>query len=119
LSSRGRVIVVSRWQDARHYAVGATRYLADGWHVSGGYELAESAVPAVTFTPLVPDGLRHSVSAGVGRRAGRWSWDVAYQFTYGPERTITGSTPSAAGQSPDGIYSLLSHGFSVSGTWTF
>lgn len=108
------VPVVLNWQSSWYYELGATRYLANGWHVSAGYIFNESSVPAAHYTPLVADVDKHFFSVGVGQRGKRWDWDVAYQFGYGPSTTISGSTPSATGQTADGRYEFISHAVAVS-----
>jgi hypothetical protein len=46
---------------------------------------------------------------GVGHRGERLDFDVAYQFGYGPTRTVAGSLVSPLGQSADGRYEFISH----------
>jgi len=62
---------------------------------------------------------RHFLSVGTGHRGKRLSFDVAYQFGYGPKRTVSGSAISAAGQSADGDYEFISHAIAVSVGWHF
>jgi long-chain fatty acid transport protein len=102
------------WQPSWMYEFGATRYLGRGWHVSAGYVFNENSVPDATYSPLVPDLNRHFFSIGAGVKAKRFSFDIAYQFGFGPDRTVTGSVPptlagQAAGQSADGTYDFISH----------
>ena len=56
----------------------------------------------------------NSFSVGTGFKAKHYNFDVAYQFGYGPARTVTGSTPPStpadnAGQNADGTYDFISH----------
>ena len=102
------------WQGSWLYAFGVTRYLDNGWRVSAGYTFNENSVPDAYYTPLVADLDRHFFSVGFGRQGKRWNFDVAYQFGFGPTRTVTGSTPSSlsgtfTGQSADGKYDFVSH----------
>jgi long-chain fatty acid transport protein len=102
------------WQPTWTYQFGVTRYLEHGWHVSGGYVFSENAVPDAYYTPIAADMNRHFFSVGTGFRGRRFDLDVAYQFGYGPTRTVTGSTPSSqpaqfAGQTADGQYDFSSH----------
>lgn len=103
------VPVAFNWQSSWYYEFGVTRYFDNGWHVSGGYIFNENSVPDATYQPLVADLDRHFLSVGVGRKGKRVDFDLAYQFGYGPTRTVTGSAPSPAGQSADGRYSFISH----------
>ncbi len=98
-----------QWESSFYYEFGATRYLTDGWTVSAGYIYNENSVPDATYNPLVVDMDRHFWSAGVGRRGEILDFDLAYQFGLGPTRTVSGSQPSAFGQSADGQYRFVSH----------
>lgn len=112
--------VTLNWQASWMYAFGVTRYFDNGWHVSAGYLFNENSVPDDYYTPLAADLDRHFFSLGAGFKGRRYNFDVAYQFGYGPARTVTGSTPSStpaqfAGQSADGVYEFVSHAVML--TW--
>ena len=62
----------------------------------------------------MPDTGRHAWSIGLGRKAVKWSWDVAFQLTRGLPRTVNGSAVTAAGQSADGRYDWWSHALALS-----
>ncbi len=97
------------WESSWYFEWGATRYFDNGWHVSGGYIFNQNSVPDAHYTPLVSDLDRHFFSLGFGRKGKQLSFDLAYQFGYGPTRTVRGSAPSATGQTADGDYTFLSH----------
>jgi long-chain fatty acid transport protein len=80
---------------------------------------APISTPDRHYNPLVPDTERHVFSAGVGRSFGRWSFDVAYQFIYGPANTVRGSTPSLAGESADGRYEFTGHALTLTSGFRF
>jgi long-chain fatty acid transport protein len=111
------------WQSSWYYELGATRYFDNGWHVSAGYVFNENAVPDAHYTPLVSDLDRHFFSIGTGYKDGRFDFDIAYQFGYGPDRTVTGSAAPLGYPSnyhpADGTYSFISHAVSVSVGWHF
>jgi long-chain fatty acid transport protein len=111
--------VLFNWQPSWYYEFGATRYLRNGWSVSAGYIYNENSVPDAHYTPLVADLDRHFFSVGTGWKGKHLSFDVAYQLGYGPPHTVSGSAPSAAGQTADGQYEFISH--AVIGTlgWHF
>jgi long-chain fatty acid transport protein len=111
--------LVLNWESSLYYEFGATRYLAHGWTVSAGYIYNENSVPDATYNPIVADLNRHFLSAGFGHRGARFDFDFAYQFGYGPTRTVTGSTVSAFGQSADGNYEFQSHALFITGGWHF
>jgi long-chain fatty acid transport protein len=102
------------WESSWYYEFGATRYLGDRWWVSAGYIFNENSLPDANYLPLVADQDRHFFSVGAGYKGERYTFDVAYQFGYGPDRTVTGSAPSAAGQSADGRYGFISHAIAMS-----
>ncbi|MDW8382987.1 MAG: outer membrane protein transport protein [Verrucomicrobiota bacterium] len=108
------VLLPLHWQGSWYYEFGITRYFAGGWRASAGYIWNENSVPNATYSPLVADLNRHFWSIGLGRAVGRWTADVAYQLGYGPTHTVTGSRPSAIGQSADGRYRFLSHAVALS-----
>jgi long-chain fatty acid transport protein len=108
-----------QWQSSWYYELGATRYFDNGWHVSGGYIFNQNAVPDAHYTTVVADEDRHFFSVGVGRTGKQFDFDVAYQFGYGPDRTVSGSTPSASGQTANGTYGFISHAVAVSVGWHF
>jgi long-chain fatty acid transport protein len=103
------VPTVLNWQPSWLYEFGVTRYFDNGWHVSAGYVYNENSVPDAHYTPMVADLDRHFFSVGTGHKGKVFDFDVAYQFSYGPDRTVTGSAPSAIGQTADGTYSSISH----------
>jgi long-chain fatty acid transport protein len=113
------VPVTLNWRASWMYAFGVTRYFDGGWRVSAGYVFNESSVPNDYYSPLAADLNRHFVTIGVGHKGRRWDFDITYQFGYGPDHTVTGSTPAstpalAAGQTADGTYDFVSHGILVS-----
>ena len=108
-----------QWESSMYYELGATRYFDNGWHVSGGYIFNQNAVPSAHYNTVVADEDRHFFSLGVGRKGKQFDFDVAYQFGYGPDRTVSGSTPAASGQTADGTYGFISHAVSVSVGWHF
>jgi long-chain fatty acid transport protein len=103
------VVVKLDWESSWYYELGVTHYFDDGWRVSMGYIFNENSVPDAHYTPAVADLDRHFFSAGVGYSNKRFDVDLAYQFGYGPARTVTGSAPSAIGQTADGKYDYISH----------
>lgn len=103
------------WQASWLYEFGVTRYFERGWRASCGYVFSENSVPDTFYSPLAADLDRHVFSIGTGYTGKRFGFDIAYQFAYGPDRTVSGSTPSSqpaqfAGQTADGRYDFISHG---------
>lgn len=102
------------WNPSWIFSAGLTRYFDNGWHVSAGYVFNQSSVPDDYYSPLIADLDRHFFSIGTGYKGRKYGWDVAYQFGYGPDHTVTDSTPSSStgfvtGQTADGTYGFISH----------
>ncbi|MGZ4965506.1 MAG: OmpP1/FadL family transporter, partial [Limisphaerales bacterium] len=47
------------WQSSWMFEFGATRYLENNWHISGGYIYSMNSTPDEHFNPVVPDSDRH------------------------------------------------------------
>ena len=103
------------WKSSWYYELGATRYFDNGWHVSAGYIFNQNAVPDANYNTVVADENRHFFSVGVGHKGKQLDFDVAYQFGYGPDRTVNGSVNPAA----NGTYGFISHAVAVSVGWHF
>jgi long-chain fatty acid transport protein len=106
--------VTLNWKASWMYEFGVTRYFDNHWHVSAGYVFNQNSVPDAYYSPLAADLDRHFFTVGVGRKWQRFDFDVAYQFGYGPDHTVVGSTPASqpglfAGQTADGTYDFISH----------
>lgn len=117
------VPVAFDWKSSWYYEFGATRYFDNGWHVSAGYIFNESSVPDAHYTPLVADVDKHFLSVGVGYSGKHLNWDIAYQFGYGPDHTVSGSA-APLGYPPtyhpaDGTYTFISHAVMLSAGWRF
>lgn len=102
------VSVPFHWRSNWIYQIGVTRSWMNGWHASLGYIYAEKVVPEETFTPAVPDYDRHVFTGGFGYSGKRWSFDLAYEYSHQPDRTIS------QGTTVDGIYRLDTHALSLS-----
>ena len=107
------------WKDSWIFKLGATHYFDEGWYASSGYLFNENSVPSEFYSPTAADLDRHFLTLGVGRKWSRYTVDVAYQFGYGFDREVKGSTPSSspgqfAGQNADGTYGFESHGVLLS-----
>lgn len=104
----GPLPVPFNWKSSFFYEFGATRYFSNGYNVSAGYMYSTNSVPDSSFSPSLPDSNRHIFNAGFGQKKGRYSWDFAYQFAYGPTRTISN------GSLADGQYRFISHAITFS-----
>ena len=104
--------ILFNWKSSWFYEFGATRYLNNGWSVSGGYIYSENSVPNASFNPIIPDSDRHIFSIGVGKKYKQFSWNAAYQFAWGPTRTLS-NPPTAPNASANGNYEFTSHALTV------
>jgi len=108
------------WKPAWYYKFGGTRYLDNGWSLSAGYIYSENAMPDAHYSPLIADSARHWLSIGTGHKGRRFDFDIAYQFGIGDgTRTVSGSAPSATGQTADGKYDYTSHAVLVTAGFRF
>ncbi len=108
----GNLVLPFNWRSSFTYDFGVTRYFGT-YHLSLGYMYAENSVPNESFNPLIPDGDHHVFSIGFGRKLRHWNWDIAYQFTYGPTRSISQGTLA------DGEYKFESHAVTLSLGYAF
>jgi long-chain fatty acid transport protein len=102
------------WESSFYYEFGVTRRLSESWSISAGYIYNENSVPDENYMPLVADLDRHFGSVGATYQTASFGFSVAYQFGYGPTRTVEGSAPSLGLQTADGDYKFLSHAVSFS-----
>ncbi len=93
--------------------------LSNGWHASAGYIFNQNSVPDSHYATIAADQDRHFFSVGIGRKGKSYDFDIAYQFGWGPDRTVSGSLPSAAGQTANGNWGLISQAVAVSLGWHF
>jgi long-chain fatty acid transport protein len=112
----GDVPLALNWDSGYAVEAGATRYLDNGMHVSGGYAYVETSIPDKWFTPLVPNQEVHVFSAGIGGQYKEFTWDATYQLSYGPRHGVSGTV---YGPGISGDYSLVAHEFSLSFGYNF
>jgi long-chain fatty acid transport protein len=79
------------WYDSFYYEFGAQYNVDSHWTVRGGYIYSENTVPNSTFSPTAPDNDRHVFSVGLGYSTKLFSIDLAYQYSYSPDRTVSSS----------------------------
>lgn len=69
--------IPNRWEDTWTFGAGTDWEFSPGWTLRAGYTYMESPVPDETVSPLLPDSDRHTFAAGLGRRFGAHSLDLA------------------------------------------
>jgi long-chain fatty acid transport protein len=102
------------WQSSLVFEWGATYYFDKGFRASGGFIYSQNSVPSSSFNPVIPDSDRYVFTVGFGQAGKHFTWDLAYQFGYGPSRTI--NTFDFLG---GGSYTYYSHDFSISVGYKF
>lgn len=106
--SSGDVALPFNWRASSMYEFGVTKKFAHNFHASVGYVYSQTSVPTESFSPAIPDSNRHIFSAGFGQSYDHFNWNVAYQYTHGPARTIDQGTIA------DGTYRFDSHAVTFS-----
>jgi long-chain fatty acid transport protein len=112
------ITVLLDWQSSWMYEFGVTRYFENDWHLSAGYVYSQNSVPDTYYLPTAFDLNRHFVTVGLGAKGAHLDFDIAYQFGYGPSRTVDGSrlptnlVPNVD-QVADGTYDYISHAIMV------
>ena len=109
----GDVALPFNWRASFMYEFGVTKKFAHNFHASVGYVYSESSVPNDSFSPAIPDSNRHIFSAGFGQQYEHFNWNLAYQYTYGPARTVDQGTVA------DGTYRFDSHAVTLSLGYNF
>lgn len=99
----GDLALPFNWRSSYFYEFGITKKLAYGFNASVGYIYSENSVPNESFSPAIPDSNRHIFSAGLGQHYQHFNWNIAYQYAYGPSRTVNQGTIA------DGTYRFDSH----------
>jgi long-chain fatty acid transport protein len=100
------------WQASWMFEFGVTRYFDNGWHASAGYTFNQNSVPNTYYSPLVADMDRHFFSLGAGHRGKLFDFDITYQLGYGPNHSVTGSSPSS-------LPGNFSQNYNANGTYAF
>jgi long-chain fatty acid transport protein len=109
----GDVALPFNWQSSFFYEFGVTKKFDHGFQASLGYIYSENSVPNASFSPAIPDSIRHIFSAGVGQRYEHINWNLAYQYSYGPSRTVN------QGSIADGTYRFDSHAVTLTLGYNF
>ncbi|MBC7978988.1 MAG: outer membrane protein transport protein [Armatimonadetes bacterium] len=110
----GPAILPFRWNSNMIYSLGATRFLENGWNLSGGYNYIENSQPNSTFNPGISDADRHWLNVGIGRKYESVEWNFAYQYAFS-DRVVEGSPFGIA----DGKYKSRFQGLMMNCRWSF
>ena len=79
------------WQDSVSVRIGYEQHLSQDRVFRLGYAYHHDQIPDRTLTPYIPATLEHAFSLGYGWTWNLWEMDLAYQYSFGPTRTVTTS----------------------------
>lgn len=77
-----------RWRDSVSVRLGCEQMLTDDQKVRLGYVYHRNPIPDPFLTPFIPATLEHTVTAGYEKQFERVSLNLAYQFSFGPDRFV-------------------------------
>ncbi|MHC4398469.1 MAG: OmpP1/FadL family transporter [Planctomycetota bacterium] len=80
-----------RWRDSISVRLGYEHFLTPCCVVRAGYAAHRNPIPSDTLSPYIPTILEHAVSVGLGKRWDGYRVDLAYQFSFGSDRSVTQS----------------------------
>lgn len=101
--------VAENHDDAYVFSLGTEYCLNDQWSVRGGYGHVLDAVPASTFSPVIPGADRNFFTLGLSFKWRAWTLDAAYQFILFDDRRINNDVGSDIGTTVDGFYESTVH----------
>lgn len=96
-SDRMEDFVPLDWKDQLVVRLGGEYSATDTIQIRGGYSYGRSPVPEETLTPLTAVIMEHSLTTGAGWQNGRWSVDVAYQWSL-PNTQRVGTSELRSGE---------------------
>jgi long-chain fatty acid transport protein len=77
------------WRDSVSVRVGYERRISRDRTIRLGYAYHPDQIPNRTLTPYIQAILEHAFTVGYGWTANQWEIDIAYQYSFGPERIVT------------------------------
>jgi len=92
------------WYDSFSVRLGYEWFYSENNVFRAGYIYNSPQSPSSTLTPLIPAILEHTFTIGHGTNYCGWRIDLAYQYSFGPEREVNNSALAGG----DFSYSTLS-----------
>jgi long-chain fatty acid transport protein len=80
------------WKDSVSVPVGYEWFYSDANVLRAGYIYNSNQTPSASLTPLIPAILEHAFTIGHGTNINNWRFDVAYQYSFGPQRNVDTSS---------------------------
>ncbi|HEV8071267.1 MAG TPA: outer membrane protein transport protein [Planctomycetaceae bacterium] len=107
------------WWDSVSVRTGYEWFYSDASVLRLGYTYNSVTIPSSTLTPWIPGILEHTFAIGWGTRfENNWRLDLAYQFSFGPERS-EGTSAIVGGDFSNSTFDAQVHWISVALTHTF
>jgi long-chain fatty acid transport protein len=103
------------WDDSVSVRLGYEFFFTNCDVVRLGYIYHPNPIPNETLTPYIPAILEHAVSVGYGRQGERWGFNVAYQYSFGPEENV-GRSALAGGDFDNSRFESEAHWLTLSFT---
>ena len=80
--------IILHWEDAMQIRFGAEYLLKEQWALRGGFYIDPAPGPDETQTFLIPNTDFNVITAGVGYKMDKLSFDLAFEYLMGKERDI-------------------------------
>jgi long-subunit fatty acid transport protein len=106
------------WRDSISLRLGYEYFLTPCSVLRAGYVYNSNQVPDGTLTPYIPATLEHGFSVGAGKSWNDYSVDIAYQFSFGPDRRV-GTSDVVGGDFNNSLFQTKAHWLAVSLTRQF
>jgi long-chain fatty acid transport protein len=107
------------WWDSVSVRTGYEWFYSDSSVLRLGYIYNSTTIPSSTLTPWIPAILEHTFTIGHGTNLpDNWRLDLAYQFSFGPERSV-GTSALVGGDFSNSTFNAQAHWISVGLTHTF
>ena len=92
MAASGGNKIVLKWRDQTQMRFGAEYLLNEKWALRGGYYLDPAPGPDNTQTIILPNTHFDVVTAGVGYKIDKWTFDLAFEYLKGRVRNIEESS---------------------------
>lgn len=82
-------LFVLKWEDATQIRLGAEYLATDNLALRLGYYYDPAPAPDETLNILFPSSTNHTITAGLGYKAGNWMFEGGAEYLLGAERVIS------------------------------
>lgn len=105
------------WDATWNVGVGAQYKLNDRWEPRAGYFYYPEAIPEATWDPSTPESERHGFAVGLGYKPGPVTIDLAYNYIWFKDRSITNDVGASSLSNVNGEYASSPHILSMNLTY--